>query len=294
MNEGALVNTLKTGLLMAFLFALLMGLGRMIGGANGLVIGFAIALVMNFGAYWFSDRIALSMGGAVEVTPAEATDLYRTVQRLADRAGLPMPRLYIIPTDQPNAFATGRDPEHAAVAVTEGLLRMLPQAELEGVLAHELAHVKHRDILISSVAATIVGAIGFVAQMLQMQAFFGGMRHEDEEDGANPLFALIGAILISVVATLVQLAISRAREYDADRGGAAICGRPLALASALRHIEAAAERMPLNVNPASAHMYIIDPRGGLMRSLAALMSTHPATDDRVARLEAMAGGRVAA
>jgi heat shock protein HtpX len=279
------MNALKTGLLMVALFALLMGLGSLFGGRNGLVIGFVFALGTNFFAYWFSDRVALSMSGAQEVDEAQAPQLYRMVERLAQRAGIPTPRLYVIPSAQPNAFATGRNPNHAAVAVTEGIMQLLSQEELEGVIAHELAHVRHRDILISSIAATIVGTISFVAQFGMM---FGGMR-DDREEGANPLVALLAAFAAMIAGTMIQLGISRAREYEADRGGAEICGNPLALASALRRIEAVAERMPMNVNPASAHMYIINPLGGdALQSLAALFRTHPLTEDRVARLEEMA------
>lgn len=282
------MNMIKTGLLMVVLFALFMGLGQMIGGSNGLIIGFVMALVMNFGAYWFSDKIAIAVSGGIEVSAADARHLHATVRDLAGRADLPMPRVYIIPSMQPNAFATGRNPSHASVAVTQGLLEMLPQEELEGVLAHELAHVKHRDILICSVAATFVAAIGMVARILQMEMFFGG--GNDREERGNPLLALIGAMLVSLVAVLVQLAISRAREYEADRGGAAICGNPLALARALQRIEVAAERHPEAVNPAVSHMYIVNPGGGdLARAIGAMFRTHPLTEDRVARLQAMVG-----
>lgn len=282
------MNALKTGILMGLLFALFMGVGAMFGGKNGLVLAFFLALATNFFAYWFSDKIALMMGGAQEVSEAEAPQLYRTVRRLAMNAGLPMPSLYIIPSPQPNAFATGRDPNHSAVAVTEGLLQMLSQDELEGVIAHELAHIKHRDILISSIAATIAGAIGFIAQMLQWGAIFGTARDEEGEH-VNPLAAIFVAMFIGVAATLIQLAISRAREYEADRGGAEICGRPLSLANALRKIEYAAERMPMHVNPAASHMYIINPLGGdLLRGMMNLMRTHPDTADRIQRLEQMA------
>jgi len=284
------VNALKTGLLMVVLFALFMGLGRLIGGPSGLLVGFALALVMNFVAYWFSDKMALAVSGAQQVSESEAPGLYRVVADLARRASLPMPRVYVIPSMQPNAFATGRNPSNAAVAVTEGLLRMMSVDELEGVVAHELAHIRNRDILISSIAATIVGAISLVTQMLQFRALFGGGRDDDGES-ANPLAALLTAVVFGIAATLVQLAISRAREYEADRVGAQISGNPLALASALRRIEGAAERMPMAVSPAASHMYIINPLGGdSLRSLAALFRTHPLTEERVARLEAMAYG----
>jgi heat shock protein HtpX len=284
------MNTLKTGLLMVALFALLMGLGTLFGGKQGLIIGFGLALATNFFAYWFSDKMALSMSGAQEIDESQAPDLFRMIARLAQSAGLPMPRVYIIPSEQPNAFATGRDPNHSAVAVTQGILQLLSPEELEGVLAHELAHVTHRDILISSIAATIAGAIGFIAQMAQFNAMFGGYRGDNEEGrGGNPLLLLVGAMVAAVAGTIIQLAISRTREFAADRGGAEICGNPLALASALQRIEYAAERMPMNVNPAAAHMYIINPLGGdALQSIAALFRTHPPTEERIARLQAMA------
>ncbi len=287
-----MMNMLKTGLLMAALFGLFMALGRLLGGQDGLIIGFVLALATNFFAYWFSDRMALAMSGAQAVDEAQAPGLFRLVARLAHNAGLPMPRVYIIPDGQPNAFATGRNLQHAAVAVTQGLLEMLSAEELEGVLAHELAHIKHRDILISSIAATMGGAISFVAQMLQFQSLFGGVHHEEEEQGANPLGLLgllVGVIVAPVAALLIQMAISRTREYDADRGGAQICGNPLALASALGRIEAAAERLPMPVNPATSHMYIVNPLGGeALEGLATLFRTHPPTEDRIARLEELA------
>jgi len=284
------LNTLKTGILMAALFGLFMFLGQLLGGQNGLVMGFTLALVMNFVAYWFSDKMALAMSGAQEVSAAEAPQLYHAVARLARAAHLPMPRVYVIPSMQPNAFATGRDPNHAAVAVTEGILQTLSPEELDGVLAHELAHVKHRDILISTIAATFAGAISFVVQMLQFRMLFGGYGGDDEEGGGmNPLAALAAMILAPLAAMLIQLAISRSREYEADRGGGEICGQPLALASALHKIERAAERMPMHVNPATSHMYIINPlRGDALSGLAALFRTHPLTEDRIARLEAQA------
>lgn len=284
------MNTLKTGILMAALFGLFMFLGQLLGGQQGLMMGFVLALVMNFAAYWFSDKLALSMSGAQEVSEAEAPHLYRSVARLARAANLPMPRVYVIPSPQPNAFATGRDPNHAAVAVTEGIMQALTPEELDGVLAHELAHIKHRDILISSIAATFAGAISFIVQMLQFRMLFGGYSSDDEEGGGmNPLAAIAAMVLAPLAAMLIQLAISRSREYEADRGGGEICGQPLALASALRKIERAAERMPMNVSPAASHMYIINPlRGDALTGLAALFRTHPLTEDRIARLEAQA------
>ncbi|MCC6729515.1 MAG: zinc metalloprotease HtpX [Chthonomonadales bacterium] len=290
------MNTLKTGILMAGLFGLFMVLGRVFGGTAGLLLGFAFALATNFFAYWFSDRVALSMSGAKAVDEAQAPGLYRMVRRLAQSAGLPMPSVHIIPSAQPNAFATGRDPNHAAVAVTEGLLRSLDEEELEGVLAHELAHVQHRDILISSIAATFAGAITLLVHVLQIGMLFGGLgRSGDDGEGTNPLAALAAIIFAPLAAMVIQLAISRSREYEADRGGAIMSGKPLALASALRRIEHAVEQRPMQVSPASSHMFIINPLGGdAVRSLAALFRTHPLTEERIARLQAMAhdiGGR---
>lgn len=285
------MNVLKTGLLMAVLFGLFMAVGRLLGGPQGLVIGFVFALVTNAIAYWFSDRMALAMSGAQEVSEEQAPGLFRMVARLAQNANLPMPRVYIIPNNQPNAFATGRDPKHAAVAVTQGIVNLLSPQELEGVLAHELAHIQHRDILLSSIAATMAGAISMVAQMFQFHALFGGLQ-DDDEGRANPLAVLFALLVAPIAALLIQMAISRTREYEADRGGAQISGNPLALASALRKIEYAAERIPMGVNPATSHMYIINPLGGdALQSIAALFRTHPITEERIARLEAMANER---
>lgn len=281
------MNHIKTGLLLAGLTALLVVFGRLLGGMNGMVIAFAIALVMNAGAYWFSDRIVLSMYRAQPVTPEEAPELYRMVERLAKRAGLPMPQLYVIPDPTPNAFATGRDPKHSAVAVNEGLLRILAEPEVEGVVAHELAHIKNRDTLISTVAATIAGAVTMLAHMAQFAAIFGGMGgRDDEEGGSNPLALLVMAIVAPIAAMILQLAISRSREYLADRIGSEICGRPLALAAALRKLEAAAGVHPMHAQPATAHMFIVNPLRG--QAFASLFSTHPSTEDRVSRLEALA------
>jgi heat shock protein HtpX len=289
------MNLLKTSLLIAPLFGLFMGLGSLLGGQNGLILGFGLALATNFFTYWFSDKMPLAMSGAQPVDERQAPGLYRLVARLAHNANLPMPRVYLIPGGQPNAFATGRNPKHAAVAVTEGLLRMLSTEELEGVVAHELAHIKNRDIVISSIAATMGGAISFVAQMLQFQSLFGANHHDEDDGGANPLSPriligqLAGIIIAPIAAFLIQMAISRTREYDADRRGAQICGNPMALARALRKIEYTSERMPMTVNPAASHMYIVNPLGGdALQSLAALFRTHPMTADRVARLEEMA------
>ena len=265
-------NTIKTALLLGTLSALFLFLGDALGGAQGMLVGFFFALVTNFASYWFSDAIVLRMYNAQEVGPGNR--LYETVRRLADRAGLPMPRCYIIPEMSPNAFATGRNPQHAAVAATEGILRILTDDELEGVLAHELAHVKHRDILISSVAATLAAAIMIVARFAM---FFGGSR--DDREGGNPFAALATIILAPVAAMLIQAAISRSREYDADAGGAALAGSPNGLVSALRKIEAASKQVPLDANPATAHMFIIKPFS--VQGLLGLFSTHPPTEERI-------------
>jgi len=270
-------NVVKTALLLATLSALLMGIGGAVGGSQGLVIGFLFAAVMNFGSYWFSDKIVLRMYNAQEVGPDHR--LYQIVSRLASRAGLPQPRCYVIPEDSPNAFATGRNPQHAAVAATEGILRMLSDDELEGVLAHELAHVKHRDILISSIAATLAAAIIMLSRFAM---FFGGGRSSDDRQGANPLALLAMMILAPIAAALIQMAISRSREYDADAGSAAIAGSPYGLASALRKIDAASRAVPLDANPATAHMFIVKPFSGA--GFAGLFSTHPPTEKRIEAL----------
>ncbi len=268
-------NMFKTALLLGALSALLLMLGQALGGAQGLLVGFVFAAGMNFASYWYSDKIVLSMYSAKEVGPGHR--LYETVQRLAARAGLPQPRVYLIPQVSPNAFATGRDPEHAAVAATEGILRILNNSELEGVIAHELAHVKHRDILISSIAATLAAAIMMVSRFAM---FFGGSR--DDRQGSNPVALLATIILAPLAALLIQSAISRSREYDADAGGARIAGGPMGLVNALGKIEAAARAVPLDANPATAHMFIVKPfsAAGVM----GMFSTHPPTEKRIQAL----------
>jgi len=277
-------NGVKTVLLLGALSALLLAIGDVIAGPNGLMIGLLIAAVMNFGSYWFSDKIVLRMYRAEEV--GSNHPLYRVTERLARQGGLPMPKVYVIPDASPNAFATGRNPEHAAVAATEGILRILSEPELEGVIAHELAHVKHRDILISSIAATLAAAIMMVARMAMYAGMFGGGRQDDRDDGANPIALLAMMILAPIAAFLIQAAISRSREFSADAGGASIAGTPYGLADALRKIEAASRRVPLDANPATAHMFIVKPFSG--RGLTSLFSTHPPTEERIS---ALLGGR---
>jgi heat shock protein HtpX len=279
-----MANGLKTVLLLGLLSGLLLVIGELAGGANGLMIAFVLAALMNFVSYWFSDKMVLRMYSAQEVGPDHR--LYQVTERLARQAGLPMPKVYIIPDSSPNAFATGRNPEHAAVAATEGILQVLTEPELEGVIAHELAHVKHRDILISSVAATIAAAIMMFGRMAMYAGLFAGNgRNEREGSGSNPIALLAMIILAPLAAMLIQGAISRSREFAADAGGARIAGNPYGLADALRKIDSVSQRVPLDANPATAHMFIIKPfsAGGLM----SLFSTHPPTE---ARIRALLGG----
>jgi heat shock protein HtpX len=278
-----MTNVLRTTVLLAALTALFLVIGGAIGGNQGLFIAFIFALLMNFASYWFSDKIVLSMYGAREVSLNEAPDLYRLVQRLAQRAGIPMPRVYIIPSDAPNAFATGRNPQHGAVAVTEGILRMLDTDELAGVLAHELGHIRNRDTLIMTVAATLAGAITMLAHMAQWGAIFGfGRRDEEDSGGGGILGLLFMAILAPIAATLIQLAISRSREYFADSTGAAVAGSPSGLARALEKLHYASQRLPMDANPATAHLFIVNPLTG--GSLVNLFSTHPPIEERIRRL----------
>ncbi len=269
-------NGVKTALLLGTLSGLLLLIGELLGGSSGMMTAFVFAALMNFGSYWFSDKIVLRMYRAQEVPPAHP--LYQITQRLVQRANLPMPKVYVIPDASPNAFATGRNPSHAAVAATEGIMRVLSEHELEGVIAHELAHVKNRDILTSSIAATLAAAIMMVARMAM---FFGGGRDE-RDGGSNPIVLLGMMILAPIAAMLIQTAISRSREFAADATGAAIAGTPYGLADALRKIDAAAKRVPLDANPATAHMFIVKPfsGGGLM----SLFSTHPPTEARIRAL----------
>jgi heat shock protein HtpX len=274
-------NGLKTAMLLGLLSGLLLVIGQLLGGANGMLIGLIFAVVFNFGSYWFSDKIVLRMYNAQVVGPGHR--LYSSVERLSRQAGLPMPKVYIIPDSSPNAFATGRNPSHAAVAATEGILQILSDAELDGVIAHELAHIKHRDILISSVAATIAAAIMFAANSAKWAMMFGGFGGRDDRDrGGNPIALLATIILAPIAAMVIQMAISRSREFAADAGGAQITGNPYGLADALRKIDAVSKRVPLDANPATAHMFIMKPfsGGGLMR----WFSSHPPTEDRIRAL----------
>ena len=279
-------NVFKTGFLLAVLTMMLVLLGGAFGGRQGMLIAFVIALLMNFFSYWFSDKMVLAAYGAQPIEEAAAPRLYAIVHRLATRAGIPMPRVYLIPSETPNAFATGRNPEHAAVAVTEGIMRILDEEELEGVLAHELSHVKNRDVLISTIAATLAGAITYLAHMAQYAAMFGGRRDDDEEGGSNPIAAILLAILAPIAALLVQMAVSRAREFQADATGAQVAGKSWGLAKALEKLQMANEAAPMaQATPATAHLFIVNPLSG--QTLMRLFSTHPPLEERIARLRAM-------
>lgn len=281
------MNTFKTVALMTAMMVLLVLVGSFLGGEQGMIMAFVISLALNFGSYWFSDKLVLKMYRAVEVNEADQPRYYSTVSRLASQAGLPMPKLYILPTGGMNAFATGRDPEHAAVAATEGLLRSLQPDEIEGVIAHELSHVKNRDILTGTIAATLVGTITFVARMAGFAAMFGGGARDRRE--SNGLAELALLIVAPIAAVMIQLAISRSREFAADAGSAQITGRPLSLANALRKLESVAAQHPgLNPGPATAHMFIVNPLsgGGIMK----LFATHPPIEERIERLSIIARG----
>ncbi len=279
------MNTFKTTLLLGGLTGLLLLVGGAIGGNNGVFIAFIFALVMNFGSYWFSDKIILSMYHAQEVSETQAPELFSLVRNLALKASLPMPKVYVIPEDTPNAFATGRDEHHAVVAVTEGILRILNREELAGVIAHELSHIKNKDMLISSIAATLAGAIVMLAHMAQWAAIFGGGSRDRDDEGGGIFSVILMAILAPIAATLIQMAISRSREYDADAGGARISGRPYELAGALEKLSRASQAIPLSANPSTAHLFIVNPLTG--KSLMNLFSTHPPVEERVARLRGM-------
>jgi len=282
-----MANRLKTVLLLGLLTGLIMGVGAIIGGRNGIVYAFIFAGLFNFFAYWFSDKIVLMMYRAKEITPDQAPRLFSLIQQLTQSAGLPMPRVTVVPVATPNAFATGRNPSHAVVAVTEGILKILDERELAGVIAHELSHVKDRDILVSSIAATMAGAIIMLARMAQWAAIFGGVRSNNDRDG-GVLGFLFMIILAPIAAMLIQLAISRSREYLADEEGAKLVGNPNYLADALEKLEYAAVKMPLEANQATAHMFIVNPlRGRRASFFGKLFSTHPPTEERVRRLRAM-------
>jgi heat shock protein HtpX len=279
-------NVFKTGLLLAVLTVMLVLIGGAIGGRQGMLVAFFVAVAMNFISYWFSDKMVLAAYGAQPIEEAAAPRLYAIVHRLATRAGIPMPRVYLIPSETPNAFATGRNPEHAVVAVTEGIMRILDEEELEGVLAHELSHVKNRDVLISTIAATLAGAITYLAHMAQWAAMFGGRGRDDEEGGSNPIAMILLAVLAPIAALLVQMAVSRSREFQADATGAKVAGKSWGLMKALEKLQMANQQMPMaDATPATAHLFIVNPLSGA--TLMRLFSTHPPLEERIARLRAM-------
>ncbi len=286
-------NSFKTAILLGALTGLILIIGQLFGGQQGLIIAFFFALIMNGGSYWFSDKIVLSLYRARELKYEDAPDLHRIVERLSQQAEIPKPRIYLLPSQNPNAFATGRNPDHAVVAVTEGILKLLNQEELQGILSHELAHVKNRDILIGSIAATLAGVIMVLASMARWAALFGGFGRDDEEDGGGIIGLIAMAILAPIAAMLIQFAISRSREYLADETGARVSQNPQGLASALEKLSLASKRTPLQASPATAqataHMFIVNPFSG--KSLMGLFSTHPSSEDRIRRLRAMAGYR---
>ena len=281
------MNTLKTAFFLTLLTGLFIVIGDLLGGRAGVIIAFIFALGMNFFSYFFSDKIALAMYRARPVSQEEAPELYAIVKTLCERANLPMPRIYIIPQAAPNAFATGRDPKHAAVAVTQGALELLTREELMGVLGHELGHIKHRDILISTIASTIAGAIMFLADMIRWAAIFGGLSGDDDE---HPIILIAMAIVAPFAAMLIQLAISRAREYEADRAGAIYSGNPLYLASALEKLDAYAKQIPFRGNPATENLFIVNPFSA--KGLMTLFSTHPPIEERIRRLREMAANGI--
>ncbi|KPK01448.1 MAG: protease HtpX [Nitrospira bacterium SG8_35_4] len=267
---------------MGILTLLFLWTGYGLGGQQGMTIALVLALAMNAFSYWFSDKIVLKMYRAREVSQSESPELYALVRRLTQKAGLPMPRIYLINQPQPNAFATGRNPEHAALAVTTGIMRLLNVEELEGVIGHELAHIKNRDILIGTIAATVAGAISYLTHMAQWAMIFGS---SDDEDGGNPFVSILIMIVASIAAVMIQMAISRSREYAADAGGARIAGNPLYLSSALRKLRSASQQIPMAAQPATAHMFIVNPLSA--GKMAKLFSTHPPMEERIARLESM-------
>jgi heat shock protein HtpX len=284
-----MTNSLKTIMLMALMMGILLFIGDWMGGEQGLWMAFIFSLLMNFGMYWFSSKIVLMTYRAKEVTEADVPKLFSIVRRLAAQAQLPMPKVYIIPGDSPNAFATGRNPEHAVVAATDGILHLLSDDELEGVIAHELAHVKHRDILIATLVASMAGTITFVARMAMYASIFGGGSRDREN--SNPFGQILLIILAPIAAMLIQFAVSRSREFAADEGGAQISQRPLSLANALRKLERGVEQIPMtNAGTSTAHMFIVNPLVG--GGITKLFSTHPPTEERIARLEQIAMGGI--
>lgn len=278
------MNTMKAWLLMGGLTVLLVLLGRVLFGPSGAMMFFVIAMALNFFSYFYSDKIAIKMTKSYPVTQAEAPDLYEMVGRLSKRAGIPMPKLYVTPSAQPNAFATGRNPANSAVAVTEGIMRLLNRTEVEGVLAHELAHIKNRDVLVGTIAAALAGAITMMANAFQWAAIFG-MGRGDDDEGGGLIGGLIIAFLAPLAAMVIQMAISRSREYTADATGAQIAGSPEGLANALLKLESAAQRIPMQANPATSHLFIVNPLSG--KSMARLFSTHPPIQERVEKLRSM-------
>ncbi len=281
-------NTMKTVFLMTLMMVLFLFIGGTIGGKTGLTYAFIFSLAMNFFAYWFSDKMVLASYHARQVTEAEAPRLYSMVHRLATRANIPMPKLYMVPTETPNAFATGRNPQHAAVAVTDGIMKILNDEELEAVIGHELSHVLHRDILTSTIVATFAGAIAYLAQMLSWSLFFFGGRGRDD-DSSSLIGELFVIIVAPIAAMMIQMAVSRSREYKADEGGAKLSMKPLSLASALSKLQTAARQIPMQAQPSTAHLFIVNPLSA--QRFAKLFSTHPPTEERIARLEALAAGK---
>lgn len=279
------MNNLKVGLLMGVLSVLLVLLGSAVGGSNGAILFFAISMAMNFFSYYFSDKMVIRMTGAQPLEPAEAPRLHAIVRGLSDKAGIPMPRLYVMPASQPNAFATGRNPEHAAVAVTQGLVQMMNEQELTGVLAHEIAHIKNRDILIGTIAASFAGAISMIANVAQWGAIFGGLSGDDDDGGFGVIGLLLMAIVAPIAALIVQMAISRSREYQADSTGAQLAGGSSGLSQALQKLGMASGRIPMDVSPAASHMFIMNPLSG--QGFVQLFSTHPPLEERIARLNKM-------
>jgi heat shock protein HtpX len=278
-------NSIKTALLLGALTGLLMLIGGLMGGRGGVYIAFIFALVLNFGSYWFSDKIVLRMYAAQEVSESSAPELHSIVRTLAMKASLPMPRIFIIPEETPNAFATGRNENHAVVAVTAGIMRILNKEELEGVIAHELSHIKNKDMLISSIAATIAGAIGMLASMAQWAAILGGGRSDDDDSGGGIIGLIVMAIVAPLAAMVIQMSISRSREYLADASSAGITKNPYGLAAALEKLAKASQIIPLNANPSTAHLFIVNPLSG--KALMNLFSTHPPLEERIARLRSM-------